>query len=142
MRTRELPTADDLSGFERGKWCNGMGPKAGPGLVSRLWCAFLRLLIKVTGLAALFDSCGDTHDLHYLLGGDEDDWLYYDLVFLGNMLAIKKKAPWPLHPVINFMSFAAFKGVRTGGGFGPFQWRDKALTLEELRAAVRRGEIE
>jgi len=133
MKTRVLPSAKVLTVEERADICNGIGPRAGAGLFSKLFCGLLRIFIRVSGLAALFDLCGDDHDLWYVLGGDEDDRDFADVVFFGNCRAIKRKAPWPLHPLINAYSMAAYDAVQAGGGFGPFSYRDVSLSLEELR---------
>lgn len=134
MRTRELPSAKDLTAEERADLCNGMGPKAGKSPLSKLFCWALRQVLIFTGLALLFDEASDDHDLHYALGGDEQDLLYYNVVFLGKCRWIKRKAPWVLHGLINVLSYKAFQAVEAGGGLGPFVWRDRALTLDELRA--------
>ena len=137
MKTRALPSAKDLTPEERQLICNGIGPRAGVGLFSKLFCGLLRIFIRLTGLAALFDELGDDHDLWYALGGTEDDRDFYDVVFFGGCRGIKRRAPWPLHPLINAYAIACYDAVQAGGGFGPFTYRDKALTLEELREEIK-----
>lgn len=139
MKTRVLPSATDLHATERAAICNGIGPRAGAGIFSKLFCGLLRIFIRLSGLAVLFDLCGDDHDLWYVLGGTEDDRDFADVVFFGACRAIKRKAPWPLHPLINLYSTASYDAVQAGGGFGPFTYRDASLSLGELRELRKSG---
>ena len=137
MKAHELPVASDLPAPARAAICNGMGPKAGYGFLSKLFCKSIWLFLRMVGVGLLFDACGDDHDLHYAMGGTETDRAYADLIFLGNMLEVSRRLPWLVMPIGNMMAIMCYAGVREGGGLGPFSYRGKgpwsmAQVIEDL----------
>jgi hypothetical protein len=137
MQAHRLPVATDLTDPARAVICNGMGPKAGYGFLSRVFCKAIWLFLRCIGVGLLFDACGDDHDLHYAMGGTESDRAYADLIFLGNMLEVSRRLPWLVVPMGNLMAVLCYTGVREGGGLGPFKYRPSgkwnlAQVLEDL----------
>lgn len=137
MKAHALPVAGDLPAAARSAICNGMGPKAGRGAFSRLFCGAVRAFLKIVGASLLFDACGDDHDLHYACGGTEDDRAFADLIFLGSMLEVPKQNILLRMPTIklavNVMALLCYAGVREGGGLGPFKYRgDGPRTIEQV----------
>jgi len=133
MRTRELPRARDLTPEERARWCNGLGPKAGKTVSSKIVSWFLLALLRAAGVADLYRECGNDHDLYYTLGGDADDRLLYDLVFFGSMYETSVKTNMLARPIGRLFSYACFRAVRECGNRGPYVMRIRSLSLAELR---------